>query len=123
MSALELTLKDAMEIAGAIAVALVDHESGMTLGSLGGGPALDVELAAAGVTEVVRAERRALHALDLDDGVEDVVVTLGRQYHLIRPLRSTSGRELFLYLVLDRPRADLAAARRRLTGLGDGIIM
>ncbi|MFJ2114026.1 MULTISPECIES: hypothetical protein [unclassified Streptomyces] len=110
---IETSLKEAMAIEGAIGVALVDYESGMSLGTLGGGQSLDLEVAAAGNTEVVRAKVRTLHTLDIDDAVEDILITLGKQYHLIRPLGSTRG-TLFLYLALDRGRANLALARHSL---------
>jgi hypothetical protein len=116
MSNVELTLKEAMEIDGAVAVALVDYESGMSLGSQGGG-ALDLDVAAAGNTEVIRAKLRTMHALNLNDQIEDILITLGTQYHLIRLLQSTSGRGLFLYLVLDKGKSNLAMARRRLGNL------
>src|SRR5215216_1046854 len=53
---IETALKDAMTIEGALGVTLVDYESGMSLGSLGGGRDLDLEIASAGNTEVVRAK-------------------------------------------------------------------
>jgi hypothetical protein len=107
---IESALKEAMAVDGAIGVALVDYESGMALGTVGGGRALDLEVAAAGNTEVVRAKVRALSMLAIDDAIEDILITLGTQYHLIRLLGSTRG-SLFLYLALDRGRANLALAR------------
>ena len=108
--AIDTALKELMEIDGAIGVALVDFESGMALGSLGGGAQLDLEVAAAGNTEVVRAKMRTIRSLGLDDEIEDILITLGRQYHLIRPV-TTRGASLFVYLALDRSRANLALAR------------
>ncbi|WP_066955258.1 hypothetical protein [Streptomyces lushanensis] len=110
---LETALKEAMTIDGALGVALVDYESGMSLGTLGGGGGLDLEVAAAGNTEVVRAKVRTLGALDMNDSIEDILITLGRQYHLIRPLTASRG-SLFLYIALDRTRANLALARHSL---------
>jgi hypothetical protein len=57
---IEATLKEAMTIDGAVGVSLVDWDSGMSLGSLGGGKYLDLEVAAAGNTEVVRAKMRTI---------------------------------------------------------------
>jgi hypothetical protein len=112
---IETALKEAMAIEGALGVALVDWESGMPLGTLGGGKYLDLELASAGNTEVIRAKMRTLESLRLDDSVEDILITLTKQYHLIRLLRGAKGQHnLFLYLVLDRPKANLALARHHL---------
>jgi hypothetical protein len=111
---IEPALKSAMDIDGALGVALVDHESGMTLGSLGGGRHLDLEVAAAGNTEVIRAQFRAMATLGLADEIEDILITLGRQYHLVRLLSTNRSASLFMYLALDRSRANLAMARHQL---------
>jgi hypothetical protein len=104
-----------MTTEGAVGVALVDWESGMSLGTLGGGKYLDLEVAAAGNTEVVRAKMRTLESLRLNDSIEDILITLTKQYHLIRPLKSTDGSQsLFLYFVLDRAKSNLALARHNL---------
>src|SRR3569833_966651 len=107
---IETALKEAMAIEGALGAALVDYESGMTLGISGGGRELDLEVAAAGNTEVVRAKSRTLEALNIKESIEDILITLDRQYHVIR-LLSRSGSQLFLYLALDRSRANLALAQ------------
>jgi hypothetical protein len=110
-----MALKEAMAIEGALGVALVDWESGMTLGTLGGDKHLDLDLAAAGNTEVIRAKMRTLESLRLNDSIEDILITLGTHYHLIRLLKSgNTTHSLFLYLVLDRSKANLALARHYL---------
>ena len=48
---IETALKEAMTIDGALGVWLVDWDSGMSLGALGGGKYLDLDVAAAGNTE------------------------------------------------------------------------
>jgi hypothetical protein len=111
---IETALKSAMEIDGALGAALVDYESGMALGFLGGGHHLDLEVAAAGNTEVIRAKLRTMASLDLGDEIEDILITLKKQYHLIRLLSSERSSSLFLYLALDRTRANLAMARHQL---------
>ncbi|QXV55873.1 hypothetical protein [Amycolatopsis sp. TNS106] len=112
---IENALKESMSIAGAVGVALVDYESGMSLGTSGGGDWLNLEVAAAGNTDVVRSKMRVMSALSLNDSIEDILITLHRQYHLIRLLDSMNVRSsLFLYLVLDRDQANLALARHYL---------
>jgi hypothetical protein len=118
---IETSLKQAMEIEGAVGVALVDYESGMALGSLGGGRYLNLEVAAAGNTEVIRAKLRTMASLDLNDEIEDILITLGRQYHLIRLLSSNRGASLFMYLALDRSRANLAMARHQLKSIENSL--
>lgn len=106
----KLNLDALNEIDGVIAAALVDSSSGLALATIGAG--LDLELAAAGNTEVIRAKRKVANALKLNDKIEDVLITLGKQYHLLRPLDRND--ELFLYLVLDRQKSNLAMARHEL---------
>jgi hypothetical protein len=96
------------QIDGFVGASLVDSESGMLLGQEGGG-GMNLEVAAAGNTEVVKAKRKTMNNLALRDNLEDMLITLTKQYHLIRPLRSRGT--LFFYLVLDRSRSNLAMAR------------
>ncbi|MFJ6216071.1 hypothetical protein ACIQGZ_22450 [Streptomyces sp. NPDC092296] len=112
MSTMETALKEAMSIEGATGVALVDYSSGMALGTLGSSSDFDLNVAAAGNTDVVRAKMRTMEMLNLhNETIEDILITLTGQYHLIRPLTHRSGKGIFLYLVLDRSRANLAMAR------------
>ena len=109
MSNLNESLSQLIAVDGALCAAIVDSSSGMLLGSAGGG--VDMELAAAGNTEVVRAKTKTMRALGLDDVIDDILITLGKQYHIIRPMAQKEG--LFLYLVLDKQRSNLALARRK----------
>lgn len=110
-----------MSITGAIGVALVDFGSGMTLGTAGGGAALDLEVAAAGNTEVIRKKLETMNALGLADKIEDILISLGTQYHLIRLLDKHEG--LFMYLALDRGTANLAMARRQLQEIENSLVI
>ncbi|WP_394764550.1 hypothetical protein [Stenotrophomonas sp.] len=101
-------LKKLMAVDGAICAAVVDANSGMMLGSAGTG--VDMEVAAAGNTEVVRAKLKTMKALGLQDSIEDILITLGKHYHIIRLVSSKPG--LFIYFVLDRAKSNLAMARR-----------
>lgn len=101
------SLDTLVAIDGAIAAALVDSSTGLVLGDAGSG--IDLELAAAGNTEVVRAKLRTIAALGLDEAIEDILITLSSQFHVIRPLAQNP--EVFIYLVLDKKKANLALAR------------
>jgi predicted regulator of Ras-like GTPase activity (Roadblock/LC7/MglB family) len=107
----KLNLSELNNLAGFVGAVLVDGESGMSLATVGGG-SMDMNLAAAGNTEVIRAKRNVMEALGVKDDLEDVLITLDKQYHLLRPLESNS--KLFLYVLLDRARANLAMARHEL---------
>jgi hypothetical protein len=109
-----------MEIDGCIGCCIVDSNSGMMLGASGGGN-ISLEVAAAGNTEVVRSKRKTMKALNLTDHIEDMLITLGKQYHLIRPL--TANDSLFIYLVLDKQRSNLAMARHMLSQIEKDLVI
>ncbi|MFE3994754.1 hypothetical protein ACFXPW_24100 [Streptomyces goshikiensis] len=115
MANVEVSLKETMaSIEGALGAALVDYTSGMALGTLGGGKDLDLTVAAAGNTDVIRAKVRTMEMLGLNDEIEDLLITLGSQYHLIRLLKGRGTTGLFLYVVLDKGNSNLAMARHQI---------
>ena len=101
-------------IDGAMAVALVDYASGMALGMEGKGTGINLEVAAAGNTDVVRAKLRTMESLGIEGTIEDILITLDLQYHLIYLI---PGKNLFLYLVLSKDRSNLGMARYKLKAL------
>ncbi|MEU6546184.1 MULTISPECIES: hypothetical protein [unclassified Streptomyces] len=118
MANVEVTLKEMTAgIEGALGAAVVDYTSGMALGTLGGGKDLDLTVAAAGNTDVIRAKVRTMEHLGLGGAVEDILITLNDQYHVIRLVAGRGGNGLFLYLVLDKARSNLAMARHQLKRL------
>jgi hypothetical protein len=106
-------LEQAMQIDGAVGVALVDTNSGMALGTAGGGSALNMDVAAAGGTEVVKSKLKVMSQLGIRDRIEDILITLGSQFHLIRTVGGQAN--LFLYLTLNRAHSNLAMARHQLS--------
>jgi len=120
MATAKETLPKLMDIDGCIGCCIVDSNSGMMLGAAGGG-SLSLEVAAAGNTEVVRSKRKTMKALNLSDQIEDMLITLGRQYHLLRPLASNDA--LFIYIVLDKAKANLAMARHQLTAIERDLVI
>jgi len=113
MANVKESLEKIMQGDGTLGACVVDSSSGMMLGSIGGGPQFNVEVAAAGNTEVVRAKRKTMRSLNLDDKIEDILITLGKQYHIIRLCAANDA--LFMYVVLDKTRANLAMARIQLS--------
>lgn len=109
-------LQNLTELDGFVGACLADTNSGMSLGSLGGGD-VNLAVAAASNTEVVKAKRKAIKNLRLKETIEDILITLDSQYHIIRP--SKLKEELFFYLVLDRSKGNLALARMALNDVED----
>src|SRR3954451_13371330 len=114
MSNIDNTLDMAANIKGAFAVALVDYDSGMMLGSRGGSAEFDLDVAAPGNSDVVRTKIEVVQKLGLRESVEHILITLDSQYHLLRLIRGLPDEKLFFYLVLNRAQANLAMARRDL---------
>jgi hypothetical protein len=121
MANLKESLVKLSEIDGFVGTCVVDSNSGMMLGAEGGGGSVNLEVAAAGNTEVVRAKRKTMSSLGLKDSIEDILISLGKQYHLIRPLAQKDG--LFVYLVLDRNRSNLALARHTLSEIEKNLVI
>jgi predicted regulator of Ras-like GTPase activity (Roadblock/LC7/MglB family) len=103
-----INIKALSEIGGFIGACLVDSETGLMMASEGSG-SFDLEGAAAANTEVVKAKLNAISLLKLNDSIEDILITLGKQYHLIRPMEKTPT--VFIYVALDRKTANLGMAR------------
>ena len=112
-------VSEMLNVDGALAAAVVDFASGMMLAG-GGSPSIDLEIAAAGNTEVVSSKMKTMKMLGLNDVIEDILITLGKQYHLIRPLQKHEG--LFLYSVLDKSKSNLALARRSLVDVERNLV-
>lgn len=109
MSDIKTSLNQILKMDGSLGAALVDFESGMCLG-IAGNPGFDLELAAAANTDVVRAKKNARDKIGVKDKIEDILISLTGQYHLIRMVGTT----MFFYVVLDRAKANLALARKEL---------
>jgi len=117
MASIDASLKELMSIDGAMGCCIVDYTSGMSLGSTGAG--VDLDLAAAGNSEVVKAKMETMKSLGIKGGIDDILITLDAQFHVIRPTSKHEG--LFIYLVLDKAKSNLALARRKVQNIEDGL--
>jgi len=89
------------------AAALVDLDSGMTLGMHSKDDGFDLSSASAFNSEIVKQKQKVMKALNLDSVLEDMVMTLDDQIHLIKLVTPTT----FIYLAADRSAANLAIVR------------
>ena len=113
MSDIKTSMKQLLEIDGAVGTCIVDYSSGMVLGSQGSG--VDLDLAAAGNSEVVKAKMKTMKSLGIEGDIEDILITLESQFHVIRPTSEHGG--LFIYLVLEKAKANLALARHKVQSI------
>jgi hypothetical protein len=97
----------AEEMPGFVAAALVDIESGMTLGVYSTRPDFDLAAASAYNSELVKQKQKIMHALGLNMELEDMIMTLTDQIHLIKLINEST----FLYLAANRAGSNLAIVR------------
>jgi hypothetical protein len=100
------------DVTGVIATAVVDLESGMTLAAKSNRPEFDLAVASAYNSELVKQKMKIMRALNLKSALEDMLLTLTDQFHLIRFL---PGGTSFLYLAADRSGTNLAILRNSVT--------
>ncbi|MBR10516.1 MAG: hypothetical protein CMP48_22885 [Rickettsiales bacterium] len=92
---------------GVIAVCVVEIDTGMTLASHSYTD-FDPEVASAYNVEVVKSKFKAIKALGIKESIDDILITLSSQYHIISV--SKKGKHM-VYLAADRQQANLALAR------------
>jgi predicted regulator of Ras-like GTPase activity (Roadblock/LC7/MglB family) len=102
------TIQDiAAQLPGFIGASLVDLDSGMTLGVYSKDPTFDLNSASAFNSEMVKQKLKIMDVLGLNMQLEDMLLTLEEQIHLIRMVNKNT----FLYLAADRKGANLAIVR------------
>jgi predicted regulator of Ras-like GTPase activity (Roadblock/LC7/MglB family) len=100
-------LQELMLLDGLVFAALVDINTGQVIASEGRGP--DIDRAAAAAAEVLSVHRRTLRLMGHwrpNDPVDEVLVTAGSRYHILRTLQAHP--DLFILAVLDKLRSNLA---------------
>lgn len=106
-------LQELMLLDGLVFAALVDINTGQVIASEGRGP--DIDRAAAAAAEVLSVHRRTLRLMGhwrTNDPVDEVLVTAGSRYHILRTLQAHP--DLFILAVLDKLRSNLAMTRFRI---------
>ena len=95
------------DIGGFIAASLVDIDSGMTLAVKSNRADFDLSAASAFNSEMVKMKQNTIKALNLKSSLEDMLLTLSDQIHLIKVVSPTT----FLYLAADKSATNLALVR------------
>lgn len=99
--------KISAEMSGFIAASLVDMESGLTLGAKSMRSDFDLSVASAYNSELVKQKLKIMRALNLKSSLEDMLLTLSDQIHIIKMISPN----VFLYLAADRDGTNLAIIR------------
>jgi hypothetical protein len=96
------------DVSGFIAASVVDLESGMTLTAKSLRADFDLAVASAYNSELVKQKLKIMKSLGLKTNLEDILLTLGDQIHLIKIF---PGNHTFLYLAAERASTNLAIVR------------
>jgi hypothetical protein len=99
--------KIAADMSGFIAASLVDMESGLTLGAKSNRSDFDLSVASAYNSELVKQKMKIVRALNLKSTLEDMLLTLSDQIHMIKMIAPS----VFLYLAADREGTNIAIMR------------
>ncbi|MGC4092765.1 MAG: hypothetical protein QM756_33760 [Polyangiaceae bacterium] len=103
----EVLEKISQDANGFIAASLVDLESGMTLAVKSSRPDFDLTAASAYNSELVKQKLKIARTLGLAGTVEDMLISLTDQIHLVKMI----GQNMFLYLAVDRKQSNLGIVR------------
>ncbi len=103
---------EALDIDGAVAVALASWELDHSLGAVGG-PGEALEAAVSAHCRVMRAMSTVMTRVGSNTSFRDLLITADDgQLDILAPLRGDDG--LFLWVAIDQRRGSLALARRRI---------
>ncbi|HAP35889.1 MAG TPA: hypothetical protein DCQ28_08105 [Bacteroidetes bacterium] len=106
------------EIPDAIAVSVVNLSAGMSIDSYCNTPGFDPDVATVYHTEVLKAEQKALAALQLNESIKDIFITLDTQIHMLT--LSKTGKALY-YIVADAKKTNLGMMRSTMQKYAKGI--
>ena len=99
--------KIAGELNGFIAASFVDVDSGLTLAVRSTRPEFDLDAASAFNSEMVKQKQKTIRVLKLSSKLEDMLLTLSDQIHLIKMISDST----FLYLAAEKAATNLAIVR------------
>jgi predicted regulator of Ras-like GTPase activity (Roadblock/LC7/MglB family) len=98
---------------GMLGCAVVDSSNGLILArEVRDEEGLDLDLAAAASTQALKAHKAAALNMGLADPIEEVMTSAGTRHQIMRQLSRYP--DLFLFVLLDRHRTNLALARYKL---------
>jgi predicted regulator of Ras-like GTPase activity (Roadblock/LC7/MglB family) len=113
----EVLEKISVDANGFIAASLVDLDSGMTLAIKAARSDFDLTAASAYNSELVKQKLKIMRTLGLSGMIEDMLITLTDQIHLIKLV----GNNTFLYLAVDRKQSNIALVRSAVNKHANGL--
>jgi predicted regulator of Ras-like GTPase activity (Roadblock/LC7/MglB family) len=114
-------LADMLTLDGLLGCAVVDGTNGLVLArELREDQPVDMDLAAAACAQVLRAHRLAARSMGLSEHIDEVMTSAGARQQVLRTV--THYPELFMVVLLDKQRTNLALARFKLMEVERGIL-
>ncbi|MEI7906284.1 MAG: hypothetical protein WCI84_02890 [Bacteroidota bacterium] len=106
------------ELDGTIAVGVVEITAGLSMDTFSTRKEIDPDVASANMMEMVRALQQTIKALQLNDSIKDIFITLDSQVHFLT--LSKGGKALF-YIVAESQGANLSIMRSVIRKYAKGI--
>jgi predicted regulator of Ras-like GTPase activity (Roadblock/LC7/MglB family) len=105
---------------GLLGCAIVDSASGLALArELREDQPVDIELAAAACTQVLRMQRQVARNMGLSEHIDEILISAGPRQQIMRTV--SRHPDLFLVVLLDKQRTNLALARFQLAEVERGL--
>ncbi|MEP7298847.1 MAG: hypothetical protein ABI702_21890 [Burkholderiales bacterium] len=105
-----------LDVEGLLGCAVIDSTTGLAIArETRGDVALDMELSGAACAQVLRTHRQAARGMGMAEQVDEIITSAGSRQQVIRTLSRLP--ELFLVMLLDKQRTNLALARYQLMEL------
>ena len=109
----QVALAGMLALEGLLGCAVVDATTGLVLARHSQDePPLDMELVAASSAQLMRAQRHAARSMGLAEPIDEAMTSAGPRQHVMRTV--SRHPDLFLLVLLDRHRTNLALARFQL---------
>jgi hypothetical protein len=106
------------ELTGAIAIGVVEITAELSMDTYSARNDFDPDVASANMMETIKAMQQTIKALQLDDSIKDIFITLDTQVHFMT--LSRSGKALF-YVVAEAQGANLSIMRSVIRKYAKGI--
>ena len=106
------------ELNGTIAIGVVEITDELSMDTYSARDTFDPDVASANMIEVIKAQQQAIKALQMNDTIKDLFVTMDTQVHFLT--MSKNGKALF-YVVADSQGANLSIMRSVIRKYAKGI--
>ncbi len=119
MANIQESLGELMDLDGALGAAVVELQSGMSLGSAGSLPNLEVEAAAN--SDIMKIQYKLLASTGVKEPVEDILISQGERYDLLHGVEGNAG--LLIWLQLNRKDTNLGLTRYHIKRIESAMVI